>query len=200
MDVKLDSLIERIRKEGIEEGQKTAEELIAEAKQKASKIVDDAQKEAEKIVEDGKKQAEKFRVNAEADIKQAARNTELLVKEKILHLFDNVFKNEVADVLKPDFLSGLIQQMITEWVKDSQAEIVVNEKDKAQLETLLFKGLKKQLRDNVTLRISNEVSSGFRIGLKDDQVFYDFTDDAIVEVLKSLINPKIKEILDRQDG
>ena len=34
MDVKLDSLIEKIRKEGIEQAQQSADEIIKEAKQK----------------------------------------------------------------------------------------------------------------------------------------------------------------------
>ncbi len=200
MDVKLDSLIEKIRKEGIEEGKKTADELIREAKAKAEKIVADAKKEAEAIVEEGKKQASHFQANAEADIKQAARNTELLLKEKILGIFDQVFKKEVDQTLKPEFMAELIQKLITEWVKGREVEVIVSKDDKKKLETLLFKGLKKELKDSIVLRVSPEVSSGFRIGIKEEQVFYDFTDDAIVDVMRSLMSPKLKEILDRKDG
>ncbi|OQX95275.1 hypothetical protein B6I21_06275 [candidate division KSB1 bacterium 4572_119] len=198
MDVKLDSLIEKIKKEGIEAGQKSADEILAEAKKKAAGIVGDAKKEADKIISDGKKQAGQFRTNAEADIQQAARNAELLLKERINSIFDNVFKKEVADSLKPDFLTGLIQGIVDSWAKDSKADVVVNEKDKKQLESLLFKGLKKQLKDSITIRVSNDISSGFKIGLKDEQVYYDFSDDAISEFIKSLINPKLKEILDKK--
>ncbi|OQX87517.1 hypothetical protein B6D60_03760 [candidate division KSB1 bacterium 4484_87] len=200
MDVKLDSLIEKIRKEGIEEGKKTADELIQDAKKKAEKIVADAKKEADKIVEDGKKQAEQFRANAEADINQAARNTELLLKEKILATFDQVFKREVGDALEPDFMARLIQKLVSDWVKGRDVEVIVSENDKKKLETLLFTGLKKEVKDTITLRASSEVTSGFKIGIKNDQMFYDFTDDAIVDVLRTLINPKLREILDRKDG
>ena len=203
MDVKLDGLIEQLRKEGIEEGKKTAEEIVKEAQEKAKKIVADAKKEADKIVSDGKKQADQFRANAEADITQAARNAELLLKEKIVAMFDAVFKNEVKTAMKADFMSSLIQKIVTEWMKGKEIkdiEVVVSEQDKKNLEKLLFKGLKEQLKKTVTLRVSPQVSSGFRIGIKEDNVFYDFTDETIADVLKMLINPKLKQLLERKDG
>ena len=48
MDVKLGDLIEKIKKEGIEEAQQTSDEMINEAKQKAASIISQAKKEAEK--------------------------------------------------------------------------------------------------------------------------------------------------------
>ena len=197
MDVKLDSLIEKIRKEGIDEAQLKADELINEAKKQAASIINDAKKESAKIVEDGKKQAAQFQQNAEADLKQAARNTELLLKEKIIGLFDKVFKKQVAAALKPDFMNKLIINIINTWAKDVNTEIIINDKDKKELENLLFTGLKKELKDSVNIRVSTDISSGFRIGLKGEQVYYDFSDEAIADVLKSLINHRLKEILEK---
>ena len=74
MDVKLDSLIEKIRKEGIEDAQHAADSIIKEAKQKAASIVEKAKKEAEKIIEDGKHQVDQYKATADVDLKQAARN------------------------------------------------------------------------------------------------------------------------------
>lgn len=197
MDVKLDSLIEKIRKEGIDEAQIKADELINEAKKQAASIINDAKKESTKIVEDGKRQANQFQQNAEADLKQAARNTELLLKEKVTSLFDNVFKKQVSGELQPGFLNNLIATIINTWAKDGETEIIINDKDKNELEKLLFAGLKNELKDSVNIRVSTDISNGFRIGLKGEQVYYDFSDEAIADVLKSLINPRLKEILEK---
>ena len=197
MDVKLDSLIEKIRKEGIEEAQQTSEQILKDAKKKASSIVDQAKKDADKLVEDGKRQVEQFRTNAEADLKQATRNAELLLKEKITALFDNVFKRKVADAMTDEFLKELILNITSAWGKDTKAEIVLSEADQKKLESTLFGGLKEDLKKSISLRASSDLSKGFRIGLKDDHVFYDFSDDAIAQVLKTLINPRLKEILDK---
>lgn len=197
MDVKLDSLIEKIRKEGIEEAQQSADQIIKEAKQKAASLVDQAKKEAEKIVTDGKNQVDQYKTTAEIDLKQSARNFELLLKEKINSLFDNVFKRQVAAELKPDFLKAMILKIVEHWTKDSKAEIVLNDKDKDQLEKVLFSGVKDDVKQSINIRVSRDIAHGFRIGMKGDQVYYDFSDESIAEVLKSLINPKLKEILEK---
>ena len=200
MDVKLDNLIEKIRKEGIEEAQQKADEIISEAKKQAATVLNDAKKDSATIVEVGKEQADQFQQNAEADLQQAARNAELLLKEKINGLFDNVFKKEVAAAMTPNFLNELIKNILTSWAKSGETEIILNEKDKRDLENLLFSGLKKELQDSVFIKVSSDVSNGFRIGLKGEQVYYDFSDVAIADVLKSLINPRLKEILEKQNG
>jgi len=197
MDVKLDSLIEKIRKEGIEDAQHTADSIIKEAKHKAASIVDKAKQEAEKVIEDGKHQVDQYKATADVDLKQAARNIELLLKEKIHSLFDSVFKRQVSAEMKPDFLKELITKILESWAKDSKKEIIINEKDKVQLEKALFSGVKDELKNSISIRVSSDISYGFRVGLKDDEVYYDFSDESIAEVLKSLINPKLKEILDK---
>jgi V/A-type H+-transporting ATPase subunit E len=197
MDVKLDSLIEKIRKEGIEEAQQNADQIIKDAKQKAASLVEQAKEDAEKIIADGKKQVDQYRDTAEIDLKQSARNFELLLKEKLNSLFDNVFKRQVDAELKPNFLKEMILKIIENWAKGTQTEIVLNENDKKQLEDVLFSGIKDDLKKSINLRVSSEIINGFRIGLKGDQVYYDFSDETIAEVLKSLINPKLKEILEK---
>ncbi len=197
MDVKLDSLIEKIRKEGIEQAQQQADEILRDAKQKAAAIVEQARQEAEKIVSDGKRQVEQFQATAEVDLKQSARNFELLLKEKINALFDRVFKRQVAATLTPDFLKEMILKIIDAWAKNGTVEVAVSEQDKTKLETVLFDGINDELKKSIQLRVSSDVANGFRIGLKDDQVYYDFSDESIAEVLKSLINPKLKAILEQ---
>lgn len=197
MDVKLDSLIEKIRKEGIEQAQHSADEIIKEAKQKANALVDQAKKEAEKIVADGQKQVEQYKKTAEIDLKQSVRNFELLLKEKINKLFDNVFKRQVSAEMKPDFLKEMVLNIVENWAKDKHTEIVINEKDREQLTDLLFSGIKQDLKKSIIIRVSKDVANGFRIGLKGDQVYYDFSDESIAEILKSLVSPKLKEILEK---
>jgi len=197
MDVKLDSLIEKIKKEGIEEAHKNADQIIKEAKQKAATIVDQAKAEADKIITDGKKQVDQYKSTAEIDLKQAARNVELLLKEKINSLFDSVFKRQVAAEMQADFLKELILNIVSNWSKSSNTEVVLNEKDARQLEKALFSGVSDEVRRSLAIRVSGDVSSGFRVGMKDEQVYYDFSDASIAEVLKSLINPKLKEILEK---
>lgn len=200
MEIKLENLIEKIKKDGIEEAQHTSDEMITEAKQRAASIISQAKNEAEKIVNNGRRQAEQFKVNSEADLQHATRNAELLLMEKINSLFDKVFKRKVAETLTPDFLKEMILKIVKTWADDSSVEIVINNEEKQKVEALLFSGINEDLKESISLKASNNIAKGFQIGIKGEHVYYDFSDDAIAETLKSLINPTLKEILDQKNG
>ncbi|MBC7185870.1 MAG: hypothetical protein H5U38_02440, partial [Calditrichaeota bacterium] len=119
---------------------------------------------------------------------------------RINELFDRVFKREVAQTLTPEFLSQLIQHLLSQWARDGAAEVVVSAEDKEKLEALLFAGLRQQLRDGLVLRVGDSVGKGFRIGLRGEEVYYDFSDESIAEVLKSFLNPTLQALLNGQDN
>lgn len=200
MDVKLENLIEKIKKEGIEEAQETSEEIINKAKQEAASIINQRKKEAEKIIGDAKHQALQFQKNAELAVQQAARDTELVLKERLTDLFDRVFKKAVSNTLTPDFLNQLILKIVNKWVDSPNTEITLNENDKEKLEKLLFQSLEGELQESITIRASSNIAKGFRIGLKDGQVYYDFSDESIADVLKTFLNPRLREIMDKKNG
>lgn len=200
MDVNLEKLIEKIKVEGVEEAQRESDKIVKKAEKEASSIVEKAKTEAEKIVKDGETKASQFRENAEADLRQAVRNAELLLKERINSLFDQVFKRKVTETMEPDFLNKLILTVIDKWAGDRGAEITVDEKTKKGLEKLLFSSLKEDLRESITLKSSADISTGFRVALKGEEVYYDFSDEAVAEAIRTLLNPKLKEILDANNG
>ena len=200
MDVKLENLIERIKQEGVEGAQKTSEEILKKAQKEAEAIVKNAKKEAEKIIEDAKRQTDQIQKSSETALRQAARDSELLLRERFTALFDNVFKKEVSGTLTPDFLKEIILKIVDKWLKNPNIDIVLSEEDKKKLEKLLFASIKKDLKKSITIHASSDVIQGFRIGQKGEEVYYDFSDETIANMLKMFLNPRLNEILDRKDG
>jgi V/A-type H+-transporting ATPase subunit E len=200
MDVKLENLIERIKQEGVEGAQKTSEEMLKKAQKEAEGIVKEAKKEAEKIIEDAKQQTDRMKKSSETDLKQAVRDSELLMRERFSALFDSVFKKEVSGTLKPGFLKEIILKIVDKWLKNPNIDIELSEEDKKELEKLLFTSIKKDLKKTITIHASSDVNKGFRIGQKGEDVYYDFSDETIASLLKKFLNPRLIEILDREDG
>ena len=200
MDANLESLIEKIKKEAIEEGQQASDSIVNKAKEEAVAITDSAKVEAEKIISDAKAQAEKLQENANQALRQAARDVELLLKEQLSTLFDRVFKRGVGGALGPDVLEGIILKLVAEWAREGDVEVAVSAADKEKLETLLFSHLAEELEQSVTIRASHAVASGFRFELKEGSVYYDFTDETIADALKAFINPSLQAILNGKDG
>ncbi|MDZ7725895.1 MAG: hypothetical protein U5R06_24500 [candidate division KSB1 bacterium] len=196
-EVKLENLIEKLRKEGVEDAQKQSDEIIKKAEKEAKEIVENAQKKADEIVKNGQKEAEKFQQNAEQSIKQAARDSELMLKEiESQKCLMPVFKREVSDSLDAEFLKDLIAKIIEKWSDQPEIEVQVSDDDKKKLEDLLFKSLKKDVKEGVTLSTGRDISEGFRIGMKDENVYFDFSDETLADFLKSFLNERLNEILD----
>lgn len=200
MEVNLENLIEKVRTEAVDQGRQQADKIVADAKAEAEKIVADAQAESKKIIDNGRREAEQLQANARQAVRQAARDAELLLKERLNALFDRVFKRQIGTALTVETLNGIIRQLVTDWAARGQVDIAVSEADKDGLQELLFAGLQEELQDAVTLRASSAVSSGFRFELKGGSVYYDFTDETIAETLRAFINPGLQGILNGDDG
>ncbi|NQT23795.1 hypothetical protein HQ585_00410 [candidate division KSB1 bacterium] len=196
MDVKLNHLIEKIKKEGVEEGRQSAEQIVKDAQAEAKSTIEKVQKEAEHILNIAKKEADQFQRNSELAVKQAARDTELQLKGQITALFDRVFKKSVADTLMPEVMKDMILKLTEQWSKDESAEIILNDTDQKKLEAVLSQGIQKELETGISLKSSGDVSGGFQIGLKGTNVYYDFTDESIADALKQFLKPQLKKILD----
>jgi len=199
MEVKLENLIEKIKAEGIEGAQKESNEIIEKAKKEAEDIIAKAKAEASDIIAKAETNAKSFQANSELAIQQAARDGELLFKSRIIELFDNVFKHKVKSTLTPDFMKEMILKLVDEW-KDADVQVTVSEEEKAMLETVLFEGLAEEVKKGITITPSSNVTGGFQIGLKGENVYYDFTDASVAAILKSFLNTRLHEILGKKNG
>jgi len=196
MDVKLDKLIEKLKKEGVDGAQKAADAILEKAKKEASAIKAKAEQEAKDVKSKAEKDTTNFQKNSERAIKQAGRDAELKLKEQITALFDRVFKNEIAAALEEDFLQKLILAVVGNWSEKEELEIKLSEKDYKGLEKVLLAGLKKETKQTIFLQPTRNVEHGFRIGLKGKDLYYDFSDESIALLLKSFLNKRLNQILE----
>ncbi|MDR2019407.1 MAG: V-type ATP synthase subunit E, partial [Treponema sp.] len=74
MDIQLQELIDRIKKDGIESASDEASRLKAQAEAEAKRSVDAANKEAAAIISRGKADAERSEKAGIAALEQASRN------------------------------------------------------------------------------------------------------------------------------
>jgi len=201
MDTALESLIDKIKKEGVLEAKKSSEEIISSAKKKAEEILSLAKREAQGIKAKAEVEAEKVKRNTQSVLNQAVRDTLLLVKEKITAELDKILKEETDKALTPEFTAGLISRVVDNWASDKeQLEVLASEGERENLKNLLLAKLKDKARDKLVIKAGRDISKGFRIGVKGGEVYYDFSGEAIAEILKELVNPLVKKILDGADG
>jgi len=195
MNVKLDSLIEKIKSDGVDAAKKQADKILADAKKTADAIVKEANAEADKARKKAEADAEAYRKNAETAIKQAARDTVLVMKEKIGEMFEQALMEDISKTLDKDLLQKIILKLAGAWAGEGDLEVLVNEKDVEALQAQLKRSLSTNLKGSLDLRIDKKIEHGFRIGKKGENLYYDFTDESILEALRIFLNPKLAELL-----
>jgi V/A-type H+-transporting ATPase subunit E len=200
MEVKLENLIKKIKEEGVGAADKKAAEILEKTRKEADSILEKARKEADKIREEAEKEAKKHLENADASIRQAARDTILSLKKQLKNLFDRLLKQKIDEELDEELLRDMILKLMDSWAKEKDVSIVIGKGDAEKLTSLVMKELKAHAKNGIDIKLDKKVSSGFRIGLKDDDLTYDFTDDALLESLRFFLNPKLSELLEEKSG
>lgn len=198
MEIELKTIIEKIKQEGVGEAEKQAQAVLDEARAKAKTMLEEAAKKADETRKQAEKAAGQFKANGEEAVRQASRDAILGLRESITLLFDRIIKRNIASQLSPDIIRDMLVKMVDDLKKESSMniEILLNEKDKKAVEDLLTAALGAEMRKGITLKVSPNIESGFRIGEKGQNAYYDFTDEAIAEAFKAYLNPKLAQILD----
>lgn len=197
METRLESLIEKIKTEGVNEAKKLAQDIENKAKQQAKRILDDANVHAENITAKARQEAEKMQAKVTAALKQASRDVILAVKEDIKRLFANILSQNISQALKEEFVKELIVRVVDNWSKRKAVlEAIVSDKDKKKLEELLFSQFKEKLKDTIEIKVSRSVDKGFRIGIKGEEAHYDFTSESFLEAFGAFLNPAVAKVLD----
>ena len=73
--------------------------------------------------------------------------------------------------------------------------VILNSNELEALEKNAIAELNEKMRKGVTLKASDSFDGGFRIAEKDGQVYYDYSTEAVVEMLSNYLNPKVTEIM-----
>ncbi len=203
MDVKLESLIEKIKKEGVQEAEQKADQILKEAENTKKEIIEKAKQEAENIKEEAKKEAENFQKNGENSVCQAARNVVLSVREKLTAIFDNILKQQLREALGPEVLAQILENIIDKWSedKDKSLEVLLSEKDKEKVEQILMSKFKEKAAERIEIKSSKSIEKGFQVGIKGEDTYYDFSDEGITESLSVFLNPTISNLIsDKKNG
>jgi len=198
MEIQLQELIAQIKKDGVDAAEDQACAIINDAKAQAEKILADAQAQAEKILLNAKTENEKMVRSGEDAIRQAGRNLLISFRESIAKELRAITCDAIDTAYTRENLSGLILSVVENWAKDPENEnltVILNEQDLAALEGTMLAALKEKLLQGVTLKASDSFDGGFRIAVKDGSVYYDYSSEAVVDMLSGYLSPRVAQLL-----
>lgn len=198
MEVQLQELIDQIKKDGVEAAENEARSIVDAAKEQAEKIISDAQAQANKLLFDAKTENERMVKSSEDAIRQAGRNLLISFRESVAKELNAVAGENITAVYSSDALAQLVIKAVECWVAKPDAEdvsVILNSKDLKSLEDALLAALKERMLNGVTLKANDSFDGGFRIAVNNGAAYYDYSAEAVKEMLSNYLSPKVTELL-----
>ena len=196
MDVELGKLIEKLKAEGVEEGRRLGRERLEAAEKEAAALLESARAEAAAIRARAGKDAADELAKSGAAVRQAARDVQLLLKNRVMELFERAFRVETGAALRPDLVRDLVLKAAERWAAGEGLEIVLSDADRVAAEAMIRAGLGHELQAGVVLKTDPSLRRGFRIGLRGEDIYYDFSDESLSEALFALLKPGLRARLE----
>ena len=198
MDVQLQELIDKIKKDGVVTAEAEASKIVEASEKKAEGIIADAQAKAAEIIKNAKAETERMEKASEEAIIQAGRNMLLSFKDSLIGELDGLIKAETEKAESKEVLTKLIPETVKVWAKNADASelsVLLSEKDLKILESALTSELKAEVSKGLEIKPDKTLSAGFRIGVKNGAAYYDYSADSLAEMFAAYLNPKVAALL-----
>lgn len=187
MSENIQSLLDKINREGIEKAEMEAAKIISAAEQKAKDIIESANEEAARAAAESQKSAEAYAQRARETIRQSARDIILSVKSSVEAVLDKLLSEAVSEsLLKEETLCALVDSALK---GISSGEIFCGSKIAAALaKTLAAKGEFKVV-------IDEKLGNGFSVRIDEGRIEHSFSEEVISRELARLLRPDLAKLL-----
>lgn len=213
----VDALISKLREEGVSTGRDEAKRLLADAQAQAKQVRDKADAEARERLETARKESDAYRAAGEEALKTAMRDTILDMKSRLMERFSSDVKRLVSRELQDEIilsqmilaLAGRVREDAD--VGDAEELVFVLPQTVAGLDELranpeelqngpltgyVFGLTGEMLREGVTFSASDDMTSGIRIQMKENDITIDLTEEAVAGLLLQHLQPRFRAILE----
>lgn len=198
MEVQLQELIDRIKKDGVKAAEAEAEAILESAKKKAEKIISNAQAEADKILLNAKNENDRIVKSGEDAIRQAGRNLLISFRESVTRELNAIVSENITAVYSSQSLAKLIVTVVESWTSKPDAEdlsVILNGDDLKELEETLLAALKEKALKGITLKANDNFDGGFRVSVNNGSAYYDYSAEAVVDMISNYLSPRVTKLL-----
>ena len=182
----LQSLLEKINRDGVEKADAEAQKIIEEAKAKADAIVKEALAAAAKSKDESEKASAAYADRAAETIRQAARDITIGVKDALTALLEKLLAKDIDAAL-----GASAAQIVSDAIKGMTGPGVITCGPK------LAAALKAQLAANAnfTVVIDETIGTGFTVKTDGGRVEHDFTAETISAELARRLRPDLAALV-----
>ena len=184
----LQSILEKINREGVEKAEAEAARIVSAAKEKAAAIVREANEAAAKVKADAESAAKASAERGEATLRQSARDIVISVEGAVTDLLTNILTRNVDAALSDGATAASVAAAA---IKDltGPGEIAAGPKLAAALQAQLAAS------GGFTVVTDESAGSGFSVRLDGGRVEHSFKGDVIAAELAKRLRPELAKLL-----
>ena len=199
----IQAFVDKIRTEGIQAGQKEADDLLAQSNRQAEQIVAQAEKDRDKILADAKTEAANTLARGRTELELAARDATGKLRDALGRAVQAVIAAGAKAKLEDEaFVGQALHEIITQYATNEMEshktfQINVPEQMRQKLVdwALAHIGQTTPGPEHITIDLKGTLAqAGFEYNATGATI--EVTVDSVVEVLDSLVSPALREILD----
>lgn len=190
MSEDLQSLLEKINREGVEKAQAAADEIIAKAKAQAAALVKEAEAAALKAKADAEIAAKDYAARAAETIRQAARDTVISVEGAITDKLVALLAKDVkAALAEPKAVAALAADVVKEFAAKGEVKVAAAE--------AVVATLKAQLASEKNLKVETDptLGTGFTVKLDGGRVEHSFTGAVVADELAKRLRSDLAKLV-----
>jgi len=213
----IETLIARLRQEGVDEGQAEAERILAAAESRASRILTDAETDAKSRVDAAQAETDRLKRAANEALKIAMRDAVLELKQGLTERFAEQVTGTVSDLMRDDEMLKRMILVIAARAREDAGLDDANTMDvilpravvglddlrrkpeelrEGSLTHFAAAAAADMLRKGVTFSRAEDDAGGIRMTLTDEGVVLDLTDRAVADVILRHLQPRFRALLE----
>jgi V/A-type H+/Na+-transporting ATPase subunit E len=201
MDEQLQSLLDRIQREGVERAEAEAAEIVGQARDEARQVVSEAEAQADALRRQAEADAQASLERGEAALEQAGRDFLLGLQKSVEAVLRETLSDTVGAALTPDVVADMLVRLAEAYaahdMNESRVDVLLSPGDRDSVAAIVMEKYRELVRQGLNLRPDERIDKGFKVSFVDYQLYHDFTLPALAEALASVLKAPLSDIVRR---
>lgn len=195
----LQTLLERIQKDGVQQGEQEASRIVEAAQARAKQIVREAEEAAARTRAAAEQEARNLVDHGTRSLRQAARDVILSVQAAVQDTLDRLVHSQVKAAADAETVRKMLTAIAEAYgrtlPKGSTLQIALAPEQQQAITESFLAQLAQQAKVGLEVKADRGVVGGFRVTVKGQGIEHDFSAAAIAEAIGSLLRPRLAEIV-----
>lgn len=197
----LENLLNRIQKEGVEKAETEAARIIEKVREQVAQILKESEAKAKENLEKAEQEAKIFTEHSIKTIEQAGRDLIITIGNRIESLLQDIVFHSVGEALSPETMMQMMIKLVSAYAEkrfsEGRINMLLSPEDQKTAVNLFMEKYREKFREGIEIYADENITRGFKVSFKSDNVFHDFTQESIAESLCFFLKPQVAEIIHR---